>query len=164
MGWRVETGEWNGVPLAGLGVVAVVKANATLGDPFGNPYPAKAVIIVDERATRAQQAALISFAQAMAGALVANIVRVESAPISLEVLGHYNKVSLKAGNLAGIQTRTIGDQDHLCGNEEVYYQPLITMPHAMPAVAELDRYSGEGLGVSWTVKDKRSAFVGSFSR
>lgn len=164
LGWRVQRGEWNGVRLDGLSVVAVVKASATLGDPFGNPYPAKAVMIVDEKASQAQQAALISLAQGMAGELVKNVVRVETAPISLEVLGHYGKVTLKAGDLAGIQTRTIGDKDHLCGNEEVYYQPLITMSHAMPAVAELDRYTGTGLGVSWTVKDKRSAFVGSFSR
>lgn len=164
MGWRVEKGEWNGVPLDGLSVVAVVKANATLGDPFGNPLPAKAVMIVDENASEAQRAALIGLAQGMAGELVRNVVQVEAAPISLEILGHYRNVTLKAGDFAGIQTRNIGDKDHLCGNEEVYYQPLITMSHAMPAVAELDSYSGPGLGVSWTMKGKRSAFVGAFSR
>jgi hypothetical protein len=34
----------------------------------------------------------------------------------------------------------------------------------MPAVAELDHYSGPGLGVSWTSHGKRSAFVGTFAR
>jgi hypothetical protein len=167
LAWRVNKGEWNGVTLAGLSVVGVVKAGATLGDQYTNPYPAKAVLIVDQKATAEQQKALVGLAQAMAGELLQNVVRVEVAPITLQVShdgGHYDKTTLRAGDLAGIETRMIGKKDHLCGNEEVYYQPLVTMHHAMPAVAELDQYQGPGLGVRWTVHDKRSAFVGSFSR
>jgi hypothetical protein len=167
LAWRVNKGEWNGVSLEGLSVVGVVKAGATLGDQYTNPYPAKAVLIVDQNATAEQQKALVGLAQAMAGELLQNVVRVEVAPITLQVShdgGHYDKTTLRAGDLAGIETRMIGKKDHLCGNEEVYYQPLVTMNHAMPAVAELDQYQGPGLGVRWTVHDKRSAFVGSFSR
>ena len=167
MAWRVNKGEWNGVALEGLSVVGVVKAGATLGDEYSNPYPAKAVLIVDERASAEQRQALVGMAQAMAGELLRNVVRVEVAPIQLQVShdgGHYDKVALRAGQMAGIETRMIGKKDHLCGNEEVYYQPLVTMDHAMPAVAELDEYQGPSLGVRWTVHGKRSAFVGSFAR
>jgi hypothetical protein len=34
----------------------------------------------------------------------------------------------------------------------------------MPAVAMTDEYRGQDLSVSWTLHDKRSAFVGTFSR
>jgi hypothetical protein len=167
LAWRVNKGEWKGVSLAGLSVVGVVKANATLGDQYNNPYPAKAVMIVDERACPEQQKALVEFAQSMAGKLLSNVVRVEMAPIKVDVTGHdghYTKTSVQAGKFAGIQTRAIGGKDHLCGNEDVYYQPLAEMTHSMPAVAELDQFEGSGLGVSWTVHGKRSAFVGSFAR
>src|SRR5262249_34642954 len=167
LAWRINKGEWKGVPLAGLSVVAVVKASATLGDEFNNPYPAKAVMIVDEKACDEQQKALVEFAQSMAGELVKNVVRVEVAPIKVEVSGHdghYGNTAVRAGKLAGIQTRSISGKDHLCGNEEVYYQPLAEMTHSMPAVAELDQFDGAGLGVSWTVHGKRSAFVGTFAR
>ena len=167
LAWRVNKGEWNGVALAGLSVVGVVKAGATLGDQYSNPYPAKAVLIVDERASAEQRKALVGLAQAMAGELLQNVVRVEVAPIQLQVSndgGHYDKVALRAGQMAGIETRMIGKKDHLCGNEEVYYQPLASVNHAMPAVAELDEYQGPSLGVRWTVHGKRSAFVGSFAR
>src|SRR5579859_5923326 len=60
LAWQVANGEWNGVSLSGLGVVAVVRANATLGDPYGDPLPAKAAFFVDERANDAQRAALRS--------------------------------------------------------------------------------------------------------
>ena len=46
LGWKVHHGSWNGVSLDGLGVVAVVRAKATLGDPYHTPYPAEAVLIV----------------------------------------------------------------------------------------------------------------------
>lgn len=166
LAWQVKQGSWHGVALNGLSVVGVVKAAATLGNPYTDPYPAKAVLIVDQQASPEQQKALVSFAQEMAGDLLKNVVKVEVAPISMEVRhdqGHYSKAILKAGNLAGIETRAISPKDHLCGNEETFYQPLAAMTHAMPAVAELDHYNGPGLGVSWTVSGKRSAFVGSFA-
>lgn len=167
LAWHVSRGAWKGVSLEGLSVVGVVKANATLGDEYNNPYPAKAVVIVDENACSEQQKALIEFAQSMAGELLKNLVRVDVAPIKVEVSGHdghYSKTLVQAGKLAGIQTRSISSKDHLCGNEDVYYQPLAAMTHAMPAVAELDQYNGASLGASWTVHGKRSAFVGSFAR
>ena len=167
LAWHVSTGSWKGVSLEGLSVVGVVKANATLGDEYNNPYPAKAVLIVDEKACAEQQKALIEFAQSMAGELLNNVVRVEIAPIKVEVTGHdghYSNTLVQAGKLAGIQTRSINGKDHLCGNEDIYYQPLAAMTHSMPAVAELDQYNGSSLGASWTVHGKRSAFVGSFAR
>jgi len=171
LAWRVQKGEWKGVRLDGLSVVGVARARATLGGIWANPYPAKAVIIVDERANAEQRTALVNFAQEMAGELLKNVVQVEAAPIRLDVLDngehhgeHHGKALLRAGNLARIETRAIGDQDHLCGNEDVYYQPLAETFHAMPAVALVDNYSGPGLGASWTSHGKRSAFVGTFSR
>ena len=167
MAWHVNKGTWNGVSLEGLTVVGVVKANATLGDEYNNPYPAKAVMIVDEKACAEQQKALIEFAQSMSGQLLTNVVRVEVAPIKVELTGHnghYSNTLVQAGQIAGIQTRAINSKDHLCGNEDVYYQPLASMTHSMPAVAELDQYKGSSLGSSWTVHGKRSAFVGSFAR
>ena len=167
LAWRVNKGDWNGVALDGLSIVGVVKAGATLGDPYTNPYPAKAVMIVDENATAEQQKALVGFAKTMAGDLLNNVVRVEVAPIKMEVSRdghHYGKTFVRAGNLAGIETRALSSKDHLCGNEDIFYQPLTPMMHSMPAVAELDEYTGPSLGVSWTVHGKRSAFVGSFAR
>jgi hypothetical protein len=167
LAWRVSKGNWKGVSLDGLSVVAVVKANATLGDEYNNPYPARSVVIVDEKACGDQSKALIEFAQSMAGELLKNVVRVEVAPIKVEVNGvdgHYGTTVVRAGKIAGIQTRAINGKDHLCGNEEVFYRPLSEMTHSMPAVAELDQFDGAGLDVSWTVRGKRSAFVGTFAR
>jgi len=71
---------------------------------------------------------------------------------------------LRAGRFATVQTRSIGSQDHLCGNEETFYPPLTQLAHSVPAVALTDAYGGPGLGVSWDLHGKRSAFVGTFAR
>src|ERR1700758_321140 len=65
LAWHVQSGSWNGVPLQGLTVAAAVRANGTLGDPYENPYPAKAVLLVDDEANAQQKAALLNFAHRM---------------------------------------------------------------------------------------------------
>src|SRR5438270_4272618 len=70
LAWHVQSGSWDGVPLQGLTVAAAVRAKGTLGDPYENPYPAKAVLLVDDQANAQQQAALQKFAQQMGGELL----------------------------------------------------------------------------------------------
>ena len=168
LGWRVSKGSWNGVSLEGRSVVAAVKAKATLGDPYDDPYPARAVVIVDRAASDAQRTALLAFAKQMGGRLLENVNTVIEAPISFEVADHgsrhHGAALLHAGRFVTVQTRSLNDGDHLCGNEETFYPPLTKTTHAMPAVALTDRFQGPGLGETWNSHDKRSAFVGTFAR
>src|ERR1700746_1708121 len=57
LAWHVQNGSGKGVPLDGLSVAAAVRAHGTLGDPYENPYPAQAVVIVDDQANPQQQLA-----------------------------------------------------------------------------------------------------------
>jgi hypothetical protein len=165
LAWHVQSGSWNGVPLEGLTVAAAVRANATLGDPYANPYPAQAVLLVDDQANEQQRAALIAFAQQMGGELLSRVERVIPSPLELVVNPQRHGVALlRAGQFATVQTRSIDDHDHLCGNEETFYPPLTPLAHAMPAVALTDSYRGPGLGVDWESHGKRSAFVGTFEQ
>lgn len=164
LAWRIEEGNWDGVNLAGLNVVAVVKARHTLGDRHGNPYPAKSVLIFDSRASAEQRRALEGFAKAMAGRLLEDVVRHETAAIDLEASVQAGSARLVAGELARIETRALCAHDHLCGNEFVYYPPLVEVSQATPAFTLLDSFSGAGLDSAWTRKDKRSAFVAAFAR
>jgi hypothetical protein len=165
LAWHVQNGSWDGIPLEGLSIAAAVRAKATLGDPYENPYPAKAVLLVDDQASPQQRAALINFAKQMGGELLNNVEQVVQVPMELVVnQEHHGAAILRAGQFATIQTRSLGEHDHVCGNEVTYYPPLTQLAHSMPAVAVTDAYSGPGLGVSWDLHGKRSAFVGSFAR
>ena len=165
LAWHVQSGSWDGVSLEGLSIAAAVRANGTLGDPYENPYPANAVLLVDDQASPQQRAALASFAQHMGGELLKNVAQV--IPVQMELVvnaEHHGAAMFRAGEFATVQTRSIGENDHLCGNEVSYYPPLTELTHSMPAVALTDAYSGPGLGVSWNLHGKRSAFVGAFAQ
>jgi hypothetical protein len=164
--WHITEGKWDDVSLNGLTVAGAIKAQATLGDPYGKPYPAKSVLFVDKQATPQQRQALINFAQEMGGELLRHVVRVVDTTVDMEVLPgeHSVRARLMAGNTVTVETRAIGDKDHLCGNEDTFYKPLTPTLHAMAAVAMTDEYLGKDLNTSWTLHDKRSAFVGTFAR
>ncbi|MFZ3243984.1 MAG: DUF1326 domain-containing protein [Candidatus Acidiferrales bacterium] len=165
LAWQVTDGQWNGVSLSGLGVVAVVRANATLGDPYADPLPAKAVVFVDARANEAQQAALISFAQSQSAGLLNNIVATNLAPISFAAdSSRMGWQTLAVGNVVKLSTRAINMGDMICHNEETYYPPLAAhLTHSMPVVASDSSYQGNSLGVTWDDANRRSSFVGHFS-
>jgi hypothetical protein len=165
LAWRVQSGNWDGVSLDGLTIAAAVRAQATLGDPYANPYPAQSVLLVDDQATPQQSAALVSFAKHMGGELLQNVEQTITAPMEMIVNHERHGVALlRAGQFATVQTRSLGDKDHVCGNEVTFYPPLTQVSHSMPAVAVTDAYRGPGLGESWDTHGKRSAFVGTFAR
>jgi len=165
LAWHVESGSWQGVPLDGLTVAAAVHAQATLGDPYANPYPAQAVIIVDEHASPQQRSGLVAFAQQMGGELLRHTQQVIAAPLELAINPlHHGVALLRAGQFATVRTRPMNDKDHICGNEVTFYPPLTRLTHSMPAVALTDSYQGPGLDVDWESHGKRSAFVGTFER
>jgi hypothetical protein len=164
MAWHVQSGSWNGVSLDGLTIAAAIRASATLGDPYANPDPVQSVLIVDDQASAQQRDALVAFAHHVSGSLLANAGQVIPAPMELVVNRERHGVAwLRAGQFATVQTRSLNEHDHLCGNEVTFYPPLTDLSHSMPAVALTDSYRGPGLGVDWESHGKRSAFVGSFS-
>ncbi len=165
MGWRVNKGSFNGVTLDGLAVVGVLKANNTLGDVHNSAYPVKSVLIVDERANLEQRLALEGFAKRMGGDLLQDVVKVNYAPVSFLIEDnnvHSATAKLTAGTMATIETRAMASKDAHCSNEEVWYQPLTKVSHAMPAFTLAHQFKGDGLGGTWSSPDKRSAFVASF--
>jgi hypothetical protein len=165
LAWHIQRGGWDGVSLDGLTVAAAVHARATLGDPYANPYPAQAVLLVDEQANPQQRTALVAFAHQMGGELLGRAQQIIPVPMELVVSANHHGVALlRAGQFATVQTRPVNDKDHLCGNEVTFYPPLTQLAHSMPAVALTDSYHGPGLDVDWESHGRRSAFVGTFVR
>jgi hypothetical protein len=153
------------VSIAGLGIVAVLRAEHTLGDVHYTTNAARAALIVDSRATAEQREALVAFAKHQGGDLLANVVKVQYAPVELTVENndmHHGAARLTAGSLAEIRTRALTEADHICGNEDVFYPPLTKLEHAMPAYSLENSYQGAGLGEKWSSRLRRSSFVGTF--
>lgn len=166
MGWHIQQGSFDGVSLSGLSVVGVVRSKDTLGDFALTSNPAKAVIIVDEKASPEQRIALQSFAQRAGGDLLSDVVRVDVQPMTFAVEDgnvHTRVASLTAGNLAKVSTRALQDTDQVCHNEGVWYEPLVKLEHAMPAYTTGNAYGGKALGETWSYPEKRGSYVGTFN-
>jgi len=167
LAWKVEEGSWAGSELAGLSVALVVKADGTLGtDGVFATAASKttSVILVDEKSTPAQEAALVAFVKSAASELTGDIQKVERTPIKLE--NDYTTMhgSLKAGRQAAIETRQLGKQDCVCTNEMVFYKPLVDVQQATPAYSVKQSYTGKALGGKWEHNNTRSAFMATFRR
>jgi hypothetical protein len=162
--WSIKQGDWNGISLSGLKVIAVVATDATLGDLRYEPQSGRAVIIVDESASSDQQDALLDFAKSMAGDLIDEVTEVKQSTIesSLGICKESGCATIKAGELIDITTRCIGEKDHLCGNERTFYPPLTQVNNAHPAVTHIASYRGSGLNRTWQMTDYRSAFLAQF--
>src|SRR5208283_5641889 len=113
--------------------------------------PGRAVLIVDGRADSAQRAALICLARREGGALVRNVVAVQTAPIDLTVgkCDGGGCARLSAGG-AHLETRCLdAEHDKVCGNESAFYPPLVRDVKVQAALALDHGFSGKGLSETW---------------
>lgn len=165
MAWSVDRGEVAGIDLAGLKVVAVVHAADTLGFGGGleiRPDPIRSVILVDSQASPEQRDALVDFVKTQAGRVLGEVVRVEPVEIAMTA-DHVEMVgTLKAGKLAELTTRKMGQGDCVCTNETVFYPPLTEVQNSEPAYTVSGGFSGRGLGTKWTNPRTRSSFLATF--
>lgn len=164
LAWRVSDGAWNGIPLDGLVVVGVVRADTTLGDPFAAPSVTRARVLVDARADGAQREALAALAKDLAHGLLDGAGAPEAVAMALDVAPDGGRATLDAGGLATVRTRALGHCDRHCGNETVYYEPLTPVHDAVAVFALTNAWRGAGLGATWNDADKRSAFLARFER
>ncbi len=162
--WSIREGQWNGVDLSGLSVIAVVRTDQTMGDVHFQPRKGKSVLIVDSKANKSQRDALVKFAASRAGDLVSEIISVQTSSISAQ-MGNCSKngcSSVKAEGLVEVSTRCVGKHDHICGNEELYYPPLTNVENATAAYTEWASYKGSGLDVTWGLTEQRGTYLAAF--
>ena len=164
--WSVREGTWNGVGLDGLSVIAVLRADGTLGDLSYMQSRCKAVLIVDAKADSRQEAALKDFAITMAGKLIQEVaaVKVVSMDVKMGQCASGACAAIKAGSLVEISTRCLGGNDHVCGNEDLFYPPLTKVNGAFAAFTELATFTGRDLNLTWQLTGKRSAYLGTFAQ
>jgi hypothetical protein len=167
MAWKVEEGGWNNVSLVGLSVAVVANSEKTMGDTGVFRMKAgkiKSVILVDDRANPAQQAALVEFVKSAAKEYTQHVVKVQPVAMTLENNHLSGKGLFAAGDVAKIETRGLKAGDCVCTNEMVFYQPLTKVADFSPAYSNTLSYTGEGLDNVWTMHNQRSAFLATFRR
>ncbi|MCL4846907.1 MAG: DUF1326 domain-containing protein [Acidobacteria bacterium] len=162
MAWRVDQGTFGGVPLDGLTVVAALAGDRNLGmREMGGEAPTRVrtAIVVDERATLPQRAALVDFARTMTDGLLGEIVSVDVAPVVFT--RHGSLVDVAAG-AATLTVETNVPHDVSCG-AMLWFSPLGTTAGTKVGLTKTHAYWGDALGKRWRQAGKKSAFVGTFA-
>ena len=162
MAWRVRKGSFKGVSLDGLSVVALVAGNVNLGThELGGiaPTSIKSMLMVDRRATPAQQEALAEMARSLAPDLVRGIITTTATPITFETNGDDVRVSAGAAN---VEINTNVEHSPTCASAQ-WFEPLARVDDPKIGLTRRFEWSGDGLGARWTLLDRKSSFVGSFS-
>jgi hypothetical protein len=144
LAWKIDTGKHNGVDLAGLKAVMAITTSETLGEVDRLESSVKAVILADEKANSEQRDALVDFVKSHAGKLGQNVA------------------DLKAGRDVAVRTRKLAKGDCVCSNEIVFYPPLTKVDNYAPAFTIEGRFTGRGLGLTWSEPNTRSAFLATF--
>jgi len=162
LAWKVARGSYNGVSLDGLSIVAAVAADRNLGLPEigGSKANTKSAVYVDQRATPAQQTALVAMVHELSNGIVDTVVRLTPAPVEFTESSHQIHV------LAGAVALDVGkhmDHDESCGGMQ-WFHPLSSVTNPAMGEAERHMFSGSELGTKWSDPDKKSAFFGTFTK
>lgn len=163
MAWNIESGKRGDVDLKGLSVVMVLRGDDMFGHHgLSEPKAIKSAIIVDDRATAEQRAALIAFVKEHTGKASRDVVRIDAAPIRMSLDTVALRGDLKAGDLVTLSTRKTRQGDCICSNEVAFYPPLAQVERFAPGVSIESEYKGRGLGATWSNPESRSAYMGEF--
>jgi hypothetical protein len=162
LAWKIDRGEFGGVPLEGLSIVAAISADRNLGieEHGGGTAVTKAAIFVDERASAAQQAALVAMARELSRGVVGTVVELTPTPVQFAESAHDFRVA--AGDVALEISKHI-EHEEGCGAMQ-WFRPLSAVDRATMGLTERHAFMGRSLGTKWSDPHKRSSFFGTFSR
>lgn len=157
MAWNVTSGKWQGVDLTGVRVLAIVSADANLGEANA---PRQSEIIIDAGASRTQALAMTNALQEKYAASLGKIVEVRTAPIAFERNGRTYAV---VTNEAAINVEAMPN-DLCCKMPNlVWYAPLVGLENRKVGYTSKALYSGKVVSEPWSRSGENSAFYGAFS-
>lgn len=157
MAWKVTSGKWQGVDLSGVRAVAIVSADANLGESNAGR---QSEIIIDAGASRAQALAITNALKEKYAVSLGKIVEVRTAPISFERSGRTYAV---VTNEAAINVEAMPN-DLCCKMPNlVWYAPLVGLENRKVGYTSKALYSGRVVGEPWSRSGENSAFYGTFS-
>jgi len=157
MAWNVTSGNWQGVDLTGVRALAIVSADANLGETSA---ARQSEIIIDSSASRTQALAITNALKEKYAASLGNIVEVRTAPITFARNGRTYAV---ATNEAAINVEAMPN-DLCCKMPNlVWYTPLVGLENRKVGYTSKALYSGKVVGEPWSRSGENSAFYGTFS-
>lgn len=158
LAWKVESGGYRGIDLAGMKMALVVRGEATLSMGFSQRH---SVLLLDSAATHAQKRAAAAMLREKYGYFLGTVLREVEAPLEIEV-GEETARLYSPGLVAVEMRKAVLPQDALPGATK-WYDPFVPMEEAVLGTVVLNRYSGREFNFVWSVSDPAtSGYFGRF--
>ena len=156
--WNIHQGEWNGVSLDNLTVVAVVTAKNNLEV---DTESRRSVLYLDTKATIEQRAALVNLIKAKRSAVVGEIASTKIE--SIEFTKQDMEYELRVGEVLFLSTLR-NPCEYCTQPHEVWYKPLDKIDTAVVGKSSLYWYKDTVLPVKWNRSEPdNNIFVGGFT-
>src|SRR5215212_4081413 len=128
LAWKIDRGQFNGVRLDGLSVVAAVVGdiNLSVREIGGETAVTKTVVFPDAHATAAQRQALVAMAKTLSKGVISDVIEVTPTAIEFVDDGHNIRVAAGTTRL-NVQKELVHDAS--CGNKQ-WFSPLGAVHHA----------------------------------
>ena len=156
--WNIHEGNWNGVSLNDLTVVAVISAKNNLAT---DTKTRKSVLYVDTNTTLEQRAALKDMLTTKRADVLGEVVATQTAPITFTKNG--TKYDVTVGKVLALSANRYPcagcTQPH-----QIWYKPLTTIQNTIVGKSEVYRYKDTHLPVMWQQSGaENNVFVGDFA-
>jgi hypothetical protein len=159
LAWRITRGVYEGTPLAGVKVAAVVVGDANLSAYDGRRRTA---LYLDESATDAQLQAIVALWQREYSQALGKIATVHRAPISFTQQG--DAVRLSIPNLVEVQARKARLPEDAHPGSSLWYQPFVPLRSSSLATALNYEYSGLDFQHQWQdLMPSINGYLGEFA-
>jgi hypothetical protein len=159
LAWRITSGVYQGIPLAGVKVAAVVVGNSNLSAYDG---PRRTALYLDEGASDAQLQAIVALWQREYAQALGKIASVHRAPISFTQQG--DAVRLSIPNLVEVQARKARLPQDAHPGSFLWYQPFVPLRSSSLATALNYEYSGRDFQHQWQdLMPSINGYLGEFA-
>lgn len=155
--WRIETGSFAGVDLAGVAVAAVVTADGNLDE---RASARRSVVHVDAALPPERAAAAVRWLAATRAELLGSVVDVQSGDLQASVGPESYSVALAgAFDLSGA---ALPDRACCAMPQNVWYAPLERLQQPLVGLDDVFAVCEPALGRTWSRPGENAAFMGRF--
>lgn len=158
LAWHFKGGDSQGVSLAGLSAVAVVRADNNLAEPTAHRTT---YLYIDSQATPAQRQALAAVLTAREAKVFGDVAPVATATITFQrtAAGGYR---VSAPQFAKLVVDAMPNRECCKQPNLVWYKPLTPVTERRVGYTQLASCTARTGGDPWTRGNENSAFYGTF--
>lgn len=160
LAWKVEAGEFGGVSLAGVTIVAVLLGRAALTDAA---TPRRSALYVDSAAPSVQREAAARWLRSEYGELLGRVVAVRSVPIRFGF--DPDAMTLDVGSILNLRMRRARIEDDTQPWAQLVHDPFIDLTSSTLATSSHVKYTGTDLSIRWTRDETAiTGYFGTFGK